>query len=129
MMRKVPIACIVPCYTRCGRTEIVVTPWSSRVRAMVKHLEWEPATYSRRAVPRSAAWAAPPVAPFGAPLVFLRARNLAKKRPSARSVVKARRGVAHRPGHHCPAASPSKSTTSLSAVGEKSSYHWPIARK
>jgi hypothetical protein len=37
---------------------------------MVKYLEWEPATYSRRAVPRSAARSAPLVAPFGAPSVF-----------------------------------------------------------
>jgi hypothetical protein len=37
---------------------------------MVKYLEWEPATYSRRAVPRSAARSAPLVAPLGAPSVF-----------------------------------------------------------
>ncbi len=40
------------------------------LRVMVKYLEWEPATYSRRAVPRSAARSAPLVAPFGAPSVF-----------------------------------------------------------
>ena len=37
---------------------------------MVKYLEWEPATYSRRAVPRSAARSAPLMAPLGAPSVF-----------------------------------------------------------
>jgi hypothetical protein len=37
---------------------------------MVNNLEWEPATYSRRAVPRSAARSAPLMAPFGAPSVF-----------------------------------------------------------
>jgi hypothetical protein len=31
---------------------------------MVKYLEWEPATYSRRAVPRSAARSAPLMAPL-----------------------------------------------------------------
>ena len=36
---------------------------------MVKYLEWEPATYSRRAVPRSAARSAPLMAPARAPSV------------------------------------------------------------
>ena len=39
---------------------------------MVKDLEWEPATYSRRAVPRSAARSAPLMAPLGAPSVSSR---------------------------------------------------------
>jgi hypothetical protein len=37
-----------------------------------EYLEWEPATYSRRAVPRSAARSAPLMAPLGAPSVFFR---------------------------------------------------------
>lgn len=54
---------------------------------MVKHLEWEPATCSRRAVPRSAAWAAPPVAPSGAPLVFSPEDALAGEARTERSAV------------------------------------------
>lgn len=41
-------------------------------RYIISHLEWEPATCSRRAVLRSAARSAPLTAPFGAPSVSTR---------------------------------------------------------